>query len=275
MKDIQLILSGSSDFDIKNNIDESLTGRKWEYIMYPILWRELVDTIGYVQAMQQLDTRVVYGMYPEIIAHQGEEIERLKLLVDSYLYKDILAFNNLKKPEFLDSLLKALAFHIGAEVSYNELAQLLRVDTKTVQHYIQILIKAFVLFPLTGYHRNLRNELKMSKKIYFWDTGLRNAIIGNFQPLGLRIDKGALWENYVIAERMKRNRYEAVPQQSYFWRTTSQQEIDYLEVKQEVVSAFEIKWSEQSKIKKLQLFRDTYQTDIQLIDSKNFNAFLK
>jgi uncharacterized protein len=274
LKDVQLILSGSSAFDIKNNVNESLTGRKWEYIMFPIRWQELEGTLGYLKSMQQFENRIIYGMYPEIITHLGEEVERLKLLVDSYLYKDIFAFHNLKKPEVLEKLLTALALQIGSEVSINEISQLLRVDNKTILHYIEILTQAFVIFTLTGFSRNLRNELKLSKKIYFWDTGVRNTIIGNYNRLELRSDKGAIWENFLIAERMKTNRYFHPFRKSYFWRTTSQQEIDYVEIENELISAFEIKWSPDAKVKKLTAFKEAYNTDITYINTSNFKTFI-
>jgi uncharacterized protein len=273
-KEVQLILSGSSAFDIKNKTSESLTGRKWEYAMFPISWKELESTVGYVKSLQQLDLRLVYGMYPEIITHPSEEKERLKQLVDSYLYQDLLAFSNIKKPDVLEKLLKALAFQMGSEVSLNELSQLLNIDKNTVANYIQILEKGFVIFTLTGYSRNLRNELKFAKKIYFWDNGVRNTIINNFNSMEMRNDKGELWENFIISERMKKNNYENPFVKSYFWRTTTQQEIDYLEVENEQVTAFEIKSNENAKIKKFEKFKEAYQTDVKVIHKKNFRDLL-
>lgn len=273
-KEVQLILSGSTAFDIKNKTSESLTGRKWEFTMFPITWKELETTVGYVKSMQQLDLRLVYGMYPEIITHPSEEKERLKQLVDSYLYNDLLAFATIKKPDVLEKLLKALAFQMGNEVSLNELAQLLQVDKNTVANYIQILEKGYVIFTLPGFNRNLRNELKFAKKIYFWDNGVRNTIINNFNPMESRNDQGELWENFIIAERMKKNNYENPWAESYFWRTTTQQEIDYVEVCNEKVAAFEIKNNENAKIKKFEKFKEAYQTDVKLIHKKNFRDLL-
>jgi len=273
-KEVQLILSGSSAFDIKNKTSESLTGRKWEFTMFPITWKELENTVGYVKSMQQLDLRLVYGMYPEIITHPSEEKERLKQLVDSYLYKDLLAFATIKKPAVLEKLVKALAFQMGSEVSLNELAQLLQVDKNTVANYIHILEKGYVVFTLNGFNKNLRNELKFAKKIYFWDNGVRNAIINNFNTMEMRNDAGELWENFVISERMKKNNYENPWAEPYFWRTTTQQEIDYVEVNQGSVTAFEIKNNEKAKIKKFEKFKEAYQTDIQLIHKKNFRDLL-
>lgn len=166
-KDKQLIISVSSAFDIKNRLSESLTGRKWEYEMYPITWRELHDTFGYLKSQQQLELRVLYGMYPEIISNPGSEKELLKLLTDSYLYKDVLSYNNIQKPEVLENLLKALALQIGNEISYNELSGLLGIDKNTVKTYIEILEKSFVVFQLSAFSRNIRNELKQAKKSFF------------------------------------------------------------------------------------------------------------
>lgn len=273
--DVQLILSGSSSFEIKNNLSESLTGRKWEYLMFPVTWSELEETEGYVKSLQQLELRLIYGMYPEIITHPSEEKERLKQLTDSYLYKDLFVFSNIKKPDVLEKLLKALALQMGSEVSLNELSKLLQVDKNTVKSYIEILEKGFIVFTLEGFSRNLRNELKFAKKIYFWDNGIRNTIINNFNPLDIRDDKGMLWENFIISERMKINNYGNPFIKSYFWCTTSQQEIDYIEEKEGNIYAYEMKWNENSKMPKLEAFKEAYKTEIQKIHSKNFRDFLK
>ena len=273
-KDVQLILSGSSSFEIKDNLSESLTGRKWEYLMFPVTWGEFESTEGYIKALQQLEIRLIYGMYPEIITHPSEEKERLKQLLDSYLYKDLLAFAKIKKPEILENLLKALALQTGSEVSYNELAGLLKIDKNTVKSYVEILEKGFIIFTLNGFSRNLRNELKFGKKVYFWDNGIRNTIINNFNPLSIRDDRGILWENFIIAERLKRNNYEAPFAKSYFWRTTTQQEIDYIEDNDGKLSAYELKWNENSKSKKMAVFSEVYNTDIQVIHPKSFREFV-
>lgn len=273
-KDVQLILSGSSSFEIRNSLSESLTGRKWEYLMFPVTWLELENYVGYVKAIQQLELRLLYGMYPEIITHPSEEKERLKQLIDSYLYKDILAYSNIKKPGVLEKLLQALALQIGSEVSYNELAQLLQVDKSTVKSYIEILEKGFIIFTLAGFNRNLRNEIKFGKKIYFWDCGVRNMIINNFNALDMRDDKGALWENFIISERLKYNNYNNPFINSYFWRSITQQEIDYIEEENGKVSAFEIKWSENVKVKQISSFINNYNTEIQLINKSNFRKLL-
>jgi predicted AAA+ superfamily ATPase len=273
-KDVQLILSGSSSFEIKNSLSESLTGRKWEYILYPVAWSELEKTYGYVKSQQQLEWRMIYGMYPEVITHPAKEPERLKQLIDSYLYKDLLAFAKIKKPSILEELLKALALQIGSEVSYNELARLLHIDRNTVKSYIEILEKGFIVFMLNSYSRNIRNELKFSKKIFFWDNGIRNAIIDNFNPLSMRNDAGDLWENFMIAERIKRNNYENPYTKSYFWRTVSQQEIDYIEESSGDIAAFEFKWNVKKKAKAVSIFTDTYKQEVKTINRDNFSEFL-
>lgn len=272
--EVQLILSGSSSFEVKNSLSESLTGRKWEYQMYPVTWNELENYKGYIKSLQQLELRLIYGMYPEIITHPSEEKDRLNQLIDSYLYKDLLAYSNLRKPDILEKLLRALALQMGNEVSYNELAQLLQIDKNTVKSYIEILEKGFIIFTLEGFSRNLRNELKFAKKIFFWDNGIRNAIINNFNPLEMRNDKGALWENFIISERLKKNDYDKSYLKSYFWRTTTQQEIDYLEDDAGKISAYEIKWNENSKIPKLENFRKTYNTEIKKITPKTFRDII-
>lgn len=273
-KDIQLLLSGSSAFEIKNQLSESLTGRKWEYFMFPVTWNELELTDGYIKSLQQLEIRLIYGMYPEIITHLAEEKDRLKQLIDSYLYKDLLSFSNIKKPDILEKLLQALALQTGSEVSYNELAQLLHVDKNTIKNYIDILEKGFIIFTLNGFSRNLRNELKFAKKVYFWDNGIRNTIINNFNPLSIREDKGTIWKNFIISERMKRNNYKNPFIKSYFWRTRSQQEIDYVEETDGKLTAYEIKWNEHAKIKKLSSFTEAYNAEIKLIHNKNFRELL-
>ncbi len=274
MQGVQLILSGSSALEVRNSLSEPLTGRKWEYQLYPISWAELDKSAGYLKSMQQLQLRLIYGMYPEIITHPGDEKERLKQLADSYLYKDLLAFSNIRKPDVLERLLQALALQMGSEISYNELSRLLQVDKNTVKSYIEILEKSFIIFTLGSYSRNLRNELKFAKKIYFWDNGIRNTIINNFNPPELRDDRGMLWENFIISERLKRNNYENPFTKPYFWRTSTQQEVDYLEISDGKLTAYEIKWNINSKSRALESFTKEYDTIIEIINPDNFRDFL-
>jgi len=272
--EVQLIVSGSSAFELNNQLNEPLTGRKWEYQLFPISWKELEGSIGFVKSIQQLELRMIYGMYPDVINRAGDEKEVLKQLADSYLYKDVLAFGGIRKPEILEKLLQALALQIGNEVSYNELAQLLGIDKNTVSTYIDILEKAFVIFKLKSFSRNLRNEIKTNQKIYFYDTGIRNMVIGNFNALELRQDKGALWENFLISERMKKIHYEGSLAKPYFWRTVQQQEIDYVEETEGRITGYEIKWNTTAKVKIPRLFTETYKAETVVLTRENFNRFL-
>jgi uncharacterized protein len=273
-KTVQLFASGSSAFELNNKINEPLTGRKWEYQLFPISWKELEDSIGFVKAIQQLELRIVYGMYPDVINNIGQETEVLKQLANSYLYKDVLAFGGIRKPELLEKLVQALALQIGSEVSYNELSQLLNIDKNTVSTYIDILEKAFVIFKLKSFSKNLRNEIKTNQKIYFYDTGVRNMVIGNFNLLDLRQDKGALWENFLISERMKKLHYENTLARPYFWRTVQQQEIDYVEEAEGKINGYEIKWNQKVKSKIPKLFVETYNAGITTLNRDNFRNFL-
>lgn len=273
-KDVQLFASGSSAFELNNKINEPLTGRKWEYHLFPISWKELEDTIGFVKATQQLELRILYGMYPDVINNTGQEAEVLKQLANSYLYKDILAFGGIRKPAILEKLLQALALQIGNEVSFNELSQLLGIDKNTVGTYIDILEKAFVIFKLKSFSKNLRNEIKTNQKIYFCDTGIRNMVLGNFNALDLRQDKGVLWENFLISERIKKLQYDNSLARPYFWRTVQQQEIDYVEEDAGKVTGYEIKWNEKAKIKLPKVFAETYNAEIVVLNRENFRIFL-
>lgn len=274
LKHIQLLVSGSSAFDLTHQTHESLTGRKWEYKLYPISWQEFEQHVGYLKAEQQLDLRLRYGMYPEVINSFGEEPELLKQLTDSYLYKDVLALGGIRKPEVLEKLLRALAYQIGSEVSYNELAQLIGIDKNTVAHYIELLSQTYIIFKLPSFSRNLRNEIKTNQKIYFYDTGIRNTIIGNFNPLALREDKGALWENFLIAERLKQLAYTGLLAKPFFWRTVQQQEIDYVEERAGKLYGFELKWNPKAKVKVPKKFVETYAANVEIIHCDNFRSFL-
>ena len=260
MPDVQVIATGSSAFELRNRLNEPLTGRKYEYQMFPISTDEIYKTSGYIDVVSSLESRLVYGSYPDVLTHAQEAQDLLLELSDSYLYKDILAVDNLRKPVVLDKLLKALAFQVGSEVSYNELAQIVGSDSKTVEKYIELLEKCFIVFRLNGLCRNLRNELKKSKKVYFYDNGIRNAVIQQFAPLDMRNDVGALWENFFISERIKRNNYSQHHCNVYFWRTKSQQEIDFIEESDGFMTAFEMKWNtKKSKTSIPSSFLNAYQ----------------
>jgi predicted AAA+ superfamily ATPase len=275
IKNVQVIVSGSSAFDINHVTQEPLTGRKFEYRLYPISWSEFESNVGFIKAQQQLELRLLYGMYPDVINNFGNEYEILKNLVSSYLYKDVLSLAGIRKSEVLEKILQALAFQVGSEVSYNEIAQLVGVDKNTVNNYIDLLEKAFVIFKLNSFSKNVRNEIKANRKIYFYDNGVRNMLIGNFNSLEFRQDKGALWENFLVSERLKKLSYTQSLSKPYFWRTTQQQEIDYIETNADAVSAFEFKWSSNKKIKLPKSFQEAYQPKFSVISKENFREFLK
>lgn len=255
---VQVVATGSSAFELHNRLNEPLTGRKFEYNMYPISCGEIVDTFGILEERRTLENRLVYGSYPDIVMHPEASRQYLTDLTQSYLYKDILSLNDLRKPQLLDKLLKALAYQVGSEVSTNELARTLQTDNKTIEKYIDLLEKCYVIFRLGGLSRNLRTELKRAKKIYFYDNGVRNAIIQQFAPIASRNDIGALWKNFVIAERLKHNHYSKRYCNSYFWRTTLQQEIDLIEECDGQMTAFKMKWNPTKKVLFSKSFLDAY-----------------
>lgn len=243
MPEVQLLVSGSSSLDLRNKLDEPLTGRKFEYYLYPLSVRELYDAFGLVEVRSGLEQRMIYGSYPDVVVNAEDAREILINLSDSYLYKDILSLDSVRRPDLLHKLLMALALQLGAEVSYNELARTIGSDAKTVERYIELLEKCFIIYRLGSFARNLRNEIAKGRKIYFYDLGVRNAILRNFAPLSMRNDCGALWENYFITERLKANAYMRRGVHYYFWRTTSQQEVDYIEEADGILTAFELKWN--------------------------------
>jgi len=272
---IQLIATGSSSFELSDKLNESMTGRKWTYKLYPVSVGELQEHIGYFQLEKNLETRLLYGSYPDVINRAGSEKEALLELTSDYLYKDVFALQTLRKPEKLEKLVQALAFQIGNQVSYRELAQITGLDKETVERYIWLLEEAFIVFRLPSFSRNLRNELKKSRKIYFYDLGIRNAVIQKFSPFGLRDDIGQLWENFLIVERYKYLEYSRTFVDRYFWRTKQQQEIDYLEEADGVLHAFEFKWSAK-KIKRLpKTFTTTYpEAKVTHITRENYIDFV-
>lgn len=259
IKDVQVIATGSSSFELSSQVNEPLTGRKYEFMMYPLSFEEMVNHHGLLEEKRLLEHRMIYGYYPEIVTHAGEETERIKLLAGSYLYKDVLMLEQIKKHATLEKLLKTLALQIGSEVNYTEIGQNIGSDRKTVEKYIDVLEKAFVVFQLPAFSRNVRNEIKKGKKVYFYDCGMRNAIINNFDPLAMRTDVGALWENFIIVERIKHLRYHQIDAKHYFWRTTQQQEIDLIEEVDNKLTAFEFKWNKNAKAKITPTFTENYK----------------
>nr|WP_280790413.1 DUF4143 domain-containing protein [Pedobacter petrophilus] len=235
----------------------------------------MVNEHGLLNEKRLLNHRLIYGYYPEIVVNPGEEEIRLKQLSDSYLYKDILNWEKIQKPDKMEKLLQALAFQVGNEVSYHELGQLTGLDNQTTEKYINLLERAFIIFRLGSLSRNLRNELKKSRKIYFYDNGIRNAVINQFSPANLRQDIGALWENFVVSERIKLLAYEQINCNKYFWRTHAQQEIDYIEERNGLMTAYEIKWNIHSKAKFPKTFINAYQdVNTKVITPENIHEFL-
>ncbi len=275
MPDVQLIATGSSSFDLANQVNEPLTGRKWEYTMYPLSFGEMVAHHGLLDEKRLIPHRLVYGYYPDVVVHQGEEKEILKQLSESYLYKDILMWEQIKKPEKLMRLLQALALQVGSQVSFNELGQICSLDSKTVEKYIVLLEQTFVIFRLGSFSRNLRNELKSSRKIYFYDNGIRNALIANFSQVETRSDVGALWENFLVSERLKMLSYNNLWRNSWFWRTSDQKEIDYVEEGDGAIAAWEFKWNPQAKAKQPARFAKSYpDSTFAVVHSDNVDEFL-
>ncbi|KAF0214708.1 MAG: hypothetical protein FD174_4319 [Geobacteraceae bacterium] len=242
LPETQIIATGSSAFELAEATSEPLTGRKYEYHLFPLSFGEMTAHHSLLEEKRLIEHRLVFGSYPEVVTHPGEERELLSLLAESYLYKDIFSLGIAKKPALLVRIVQALALQIGSEVSYQELGQHVGADKETVERYIDLLEKAYVVFRLNSFSRNLRNELKKSRKVYFWDTGIRNAVIRNYNSLHLRQDTGALWENFLVAERQKANWYAGRPANIWFWRTHSQQEIDYIEERDGILRAWEFKW---------------------------------
>jgi len=276
MPDIQIIATGSSSFELANRINEPLTGRKFEYFLFPISYNELVSEHGKLKENQLLSQRLVFGSYPEILNDPENAKENLNWLSDSYLYKDLLALDTIKKSSILIKLLQALSWQTGNEVSYNELSQTIGSNPKTIEKYIDLLEKAYVVFRLRPLSRNLRNELKKTRKIYFYDNGIRNAIIGNFNRPEIRDDIGALWENYLISERMKLLEYNRIFGNQFFWRTTQKQEVDYIEEYDGMFSAFEFKYNPNRKARLSKTFINAYPSyKFAVINNQNYSRFLQ
>lgn len=275
MPEVQLVATGSSSFDLSNKINEPLTGRKREYCMYPLSFEELCNDHGLINERQLLPNRLVYGSYPDVVTHPGEEKELLQQLSDSYLYKDIFQWERINKPDKIVKLLQALAFQVGSQVSYVELGQMCGLDHKTVEKYIMLLEQSYVIFRLGSFSRNLRNELKSSRKIYFYDNGIRNAVISDFRPIELRDDIGKLWENYLISERTKWREAHGKKGNIWFWRTQQQNEIDYIEEGDGQLRAYELKWSSSAKVKQPRIFLEAYpESTFEVINQDTFEQFL-
>lgn len=273
--EIQLAATGSSTFELTDKIKESLTGRKWTFNLFPISLAEFANHTNKLDLVRSVETRMIYGSYPEVINRAGNERDVLNELISDYLYKDVFALKEVRRPDILEKLVKALAFQIGNQVSNRELANLVQADKETVERYIYLLEEAFIIFRLNSFSRNLRSELRQSKKIYFFDNGIRNAVINQFNPLSLRNDTGALWENMMISERLKNNEYQRLFKNVYFWRTNRQQEIDYLEEFDGKLYGYEFKWQETKKARAAAIFLSAYpDAEIIVVHKDNFLEFI-
>ncbi len=273
---LKIIVTGSSAFDIQNTLGEPLTGRKYDFILFAFSEKELLQINNTFQLKASLNHRIIFGNYPELIHLQTKEqkINYLKNLISSYLLKDILAYDNLRSSETIYSLLKLLAFQVGSEVSYNELSNKLSISKNTVEKYIDLLRKVCVLYKIDSFGNNKRKELTRSKKIYFYDNGIRNAVISNFNSIDMRDDVGKLWENYIISERLKYLSLNNIFSTMYFWRTFDRQEIDLVEENSGVITAYEIKWKEK-RFKIPAYWRYAYPTsNVYQINSDNYYNFI-
>ncbi len=268
----QIIATGSSSLDLSNKINEPLTGRVLDFFLPPFSLKEISE--DKIEAIRNLEQRMIYGSYPEVVMDIKNAEENIREIFKKYLYKDVLEYQGIKNPDVLEKLLTALALQIGCEVSYPELATLLQIDQKTVASYVRLLEFAFIIFRLPPLSRNLRKEIAKSRKIYFWDLGIRNAAINNFNLLEMRSDVGNLWESFLVSERMKTNQILRKFPNKYFWRTWSKEEIDYIEEEGGTFSAFEIKWSKSNK-KPSKVWTDAYpNSDWKVITKENFLDFI-
>jgi hypothetical protein len=274
--ELKIIATGSSSFMIQQQIGEPLTGRKKELILFPLSQMELVHYYNKHELKIQLEQFLIFGSYPEIYTNKSKsnKIELIQELVDSYLLKDILAFDRLKKPKQLLQLLKLLAFQVGHEVSLNELAGQLGLNVRTVERYIELLEKGFVIFSLSAFSRNLRNEITKKNKYYFYDNGIRNGIILNFNSLETRNDIGQLWENYLVSERLKYLHYKKIFSNQYFWRTYQQNEIDYIEEIDGRLHPYEFKWKKKQTKTPVEFIKAYKTKNIQTINKDNYLEFV-
>jgi predicted AAA+ superfamily ATPase len=270
---IKILVSGSSMFDLNNKLGEPLTGRKKTFMLYPLAQMEYIQIENLVQTKSNLDQRLIYGSYPELLKLNRaiDKENYLNELVTDYLLKDILAIDGVRNASKMMDLLKLIAFQIGKEVSYDELGKQLGMSKNTVERYLDLLSKVFVVFKVSGFSRNLRSEIVKSSKWYFYDLGIRNTLVSNYAPLDLRADRGDLWENYCLVERLKYLSYSETKAYYYFWRTYQQQEIDWIEDRGGQLFAFEIKWNENKKVKVPTAWKTAYpEASFDVISPANY-----
>jgi len=275
---LTIVATGSSSFDLMNKSGEPLTGRAYQYYLYPFSVNELMNNEGYLSSHQQLEERLIFGSYPEVLqlTTADEKQEYLKTLVQQYLLKDIFMYETVKNASKVYDLLKLLAYQTGSEVSYDELSKSLSVSKNTVERYMDLLAKVFVIFKVGGYSGNLRKEVVKSSKWYFFDNGIRNAIISDFRNISLRNDTGQLWENFCFYERIKKQHYNLKTPDYFFWRTYDGQEIDMIEKAGSKLSAFEFKWKNTGKTKPPKAFAVNYpKAGFEIIHAENYLEFVR
>ncbi|HIP47494.1 MAG TPA: ATP-binding protein [Lutibacter sp.] len=278
IKGIKVIATGSSVFDLSNSLGEPLVGRENTLRLYPLAQMEFVKEEGFLDTVNKLEERLLFGGYPELEQYTdwNDKADYLEGIVNSYLLKDILAYDKIKKADKIIDLLKLIAFQVGKEVSIDELANSLKgISRNTVENYLDLLSKVFIIYKVKGYSKNLRKEVTKSNRWYFYDNGIRNAIIRNFNKLNFRNDIGELWENYLMSERIKHNSYKNIRINQYFWRTYDQQEIDLIEEEATQVSAYEFKWNHKKKVKAPRGWKNAYpDASFKTINKENYLDFI-
>lgn len=276
LKDVQIIATGSSSFDLANKAAEPMTGRIFTHTLYPLSVLEIKQNSDWLNIDAQLEKLLRFGSYPDVFtSNEDSAVSKLEELASSYLFRDLLKFEGIKKSSLLKNLLISLALQLGNEVTYNELATKFGVSSLTIQKYIDLLEQGFVTFKLNSFSRNIRKELTKAFKIYFYDNGIRNALVNNFNSISLRNDVGALWENFCISERIKSNSYNKRKVNCYFWRTYDQKEIDYVEETDGKITGYEMKYSEKQKIKIPKGFSENYNAEVYKIDKSNYWKFFE
>jgi predicted AAA+ superfamily ATPase len=274
---IKILVTGSSVLDLNSNVGEPLVGRKMTFHLYPFSQSELSTKENYLETVQNLETRLIYGTYPELefLPTLNEKALYLNEIINSYLLKDVLAYEGIQRREKIVSLLRIIAYRVGSEISIESIGNELGISKNTVDKYLDILSKVFIIKRVAGFSRNLDNEITKKAKWYFYDNGIRNAIISNFNRLELRDDQGKLWENYLISERLKKQEYTLDYSSNYFWRTHAQQEIDWVEEKDGQLKAFEFKWSKNARVKIPNAWKKGYpEATFESIDRSNYFDFI-
>jgi len=273
--EVQIIATGSSSFDLANKVNEPLTGRTKTFTLFPLSIEEIVENYDITKISGERESILRFGLYPKVFGKDDEgAVMELSELANKYLYRDILTFEQIRKSSIVEDLLKLIALQIGSEVSYEELANKLGVDRLTVIKYLDVLEQMFVIFRLRAFSRNLRDEVSKSVKIYFWDVGMRNVVLGLFNRLTVRDDVGRLWENFCIAERIKNQKNNFLIKNYYFWRTYDQKEIDLVEEGGGVLAGYEFKWGKETRVRGGKKFEEIYKSKPVIINRENYFEFL-